>query len=115
MKQIPSRLLFSPPVPGTARYSAPSAATQNKSARFETDTNAHLCSKLSTPVVLCSPLQVIPQFGLVPAVVFCALPRVHMLPHVFFFIALLSAAWCWSPLPVDSSVYDRGLVDEKMK
>ncbi len=44
-----------------------------------------------------------------------ALLRLHMLPRIFLLFALISAAWCWSPSPVDSSVYDRGLVDEKLK
>jgi hypothetical protein len=42
-------------------------------------------------------------------------PPFFMPPHALVCFLLLATAAGWSPSPVDSSVYDRGLVDEKLK
>ena len=69
------------PVPS---HTPPSAAIQNNSGQFETNTSAHLCSKYLTLVVLSDLPQVIPQFSLSRNCFLCAAARSHAPARLLF-------------------------------
>jgi hypothetical protein len=65
-------------------HTPPSAAIQNNSGQFETNTSALLCSKYLTLVVFSSLPQVIPQFSLSRNCFLCAAARSHAPARLLF-------------------------------
>jgi len=65
-------------------HTPPSAAIQNNSGQFESNTSAHLCSKYLTLVVLSDLPQVIPQFSLSRNCFLCAAARSHAPARLLF-------------------------------